>query len=328
MFRIIRRVLLVATCLDAAIAGGPAVAQGWNMYQPSSATVTVPFVSSILNPAPTGATVALNLPGMANNGQVPFTMDTGSTGIVVTKDHWNPGNLQPVGSGSITYNSSGVTNIGQFYLTTVNFRRPDGSLVASSANVKVLVSETQITCPPGTGSCSTNNNPTGVAYMGVGFDRAAAELSQVTPSMNPFLNLSAIGTTQIPAGTVRQGYIITPTGVILGLTAATTAGFSFAKLLPNPSTTYPEPWSAAQMAVTVNGMTANGTVLPDAGIPYMFLKPAAGSITSPLACPPYPGGCAPAGTTISLALPGSSAANAAVAQYGFTVGTPSLMAPE
>src|SRR5215204_1582508 len=303
VFRIIRRVLLVATCLDAAIAGGPAVAQGWNMYQPYSATVTVPFVNSILNPAPTGATVALNLPGMANNGQVPFTMDTGSTGI-------------------------GVTNIGQFYLTTVNFRRPDGSLVASSANVKVLVSETQITCPPGTGSCSTNNNPTGVAYMGVGFDRAAAELSQVTPSMNPFLNLSAIGTTQIPAGTVRQGYIITPTGVILGLTAANTAGFSFAKLLPSPSTTYPEPWSAAQMAVTVNGMTANGTVLPDAGIPYMFLKPAAGSITSPLACPPYPGGCAPAGTTISLALPGSSAANAAVAQYGFTVGTPSLMAPE
>ena len=66
-------------------------------------------------------TINILLPGGRVTTPVAATMDTGSTGIVVGRDYFNPtapGNAK-VGTGSQSYSSSGVGYTGTYYNTTV-----------------------------------------------------------------------------------------------------------------------------------------------------------------------------------------------------------------
>jgi len=238
-----------------------------------------------------------------------FGMDTGSTGIVVSSEHYipAPGDIEG-GPGRIIYNSSGRMLHGTHWTTDVEImqgrERP-----AATARVQVLRVE-RITCLRHARDCEPRERPSGVAYMGVGFDRDSAQGSAPTAQRNPFVALISLAS-GMPAGTVRPGYIVTREGIHLGMTPALTRNFAFVKLAPKGTSVggLPE-WNGAPLTVSVDGVTGSGTSLVDTGINSMFLSPPAGT---PLAH----GRPAPRGTSVSIWLPGQAPPHAT---YAFTVG--------
>jgi len=312
----------------------------WSMYQPYTNSTFVPFVSALSSTQGALVNLAVGPSGNMSSPQA-VTMDTGSIGIQVSADNWNPGSLTPIGPGSINLNSSGVTNSGNFYSVPVNFF--NGGTNVATANVPVLVVTKSVTCPPGGGSCTTNNDPRGVFYMGVGLNRTAGE-NLVTPNaqlvngqtLNPFLNITQIPGQAVSASTIRPGYIINTAngatgGVTLGLTQQNTQGMSFVKLGTNASGSL-DNWNTAPMSVTVTNGGQSSTassggnppsgsgVLPDAGINYMFLSPVPSNVVTQ-SCTLSGGtrNCLPDGAQVQVSLPGSGAASG-LAQYSFTVG--------
>ncbi|MBV8407566.1 MAG: hypothetical protein JOY64_08050, partial [Alphaproteobacteria bacterium] len=327
---------LLAASSALALGMASANAQSWNMYQPYTSSAFVPFVSAMGPAVSQGAEVNLTVGNMSTPKAI--TMDTGSIGLQVSPDVWNPVGLTPIGPGSITLNSSGVTNSGNFYDAPVNFFTNGGKNVAT-ATVPVLV-VTQ-TCTNGV--CKPTGLSNSVFYMGVGVDRTAGE-NLVTPNaqlvngqtLNTFLNVTQINGQAIDPASIRQGYIINSAngatgGVTLGLTQKNTQGFSFVKLGANPSTSL-DTWNAAPMSYTVTngGQSASassgavpppgGGVLPDAGINYMFMSPVPGNVTTvPCTVSGLTRNCVQPGAQVQVSLPGTGAASG-LAQYSFTVG--------
>lgn len=259
-------------------------AQSWNLY--SGSGISVGYAPSVGNP--TGAMAAgqpatINLRvenGSSTYGALKaFTMDTGSTGIVVGSDYFNPTGLTPQGTGSQSYSSSGVTYTGTYYDTKVRIFDADGTTLKATSTVRVLY--------VGDGDGLRDAN-----YMGVGFNRGngADPATMIPVSANPFLNVDGLNS---------KGYIITSTGVTLGVPASANSGFAMVKLVPNTID-----WNATSMTVSVNGGTAgSGTVLQDAGIDYMFITPPPGSGL-------HSGVLAPANTNIQIWFPGQDGAGA------------------
>lgn len=246
---------------------------------------------------------------------VRFGMDTGSTGIVVSAQHFTPGpNDVAEGPGRLVYNSSGRILNGERYTTEVEIRRDEYTPVAT-ARVQVL-RVSSITCLERARDCRPESNPRGVAFMGIGFDRTGAEsigTAGTEPGVprNPFVSLVSLAA-GAPLASVRPGYIVTREGVHLGMSAERTRGFAFIKLAPSAASRPGVPeWSATPMTVSVNGVTGNGTVLIDTGINYMFLSPPDGTRLER-------GRRAPEGSRITLFMPDQR--NPQPAYYGFTVG--------
>lgn len=239
-----------------------------------------------------------------------FGMDTGSTGIVVAAEHFVPGagDLSE-GPGRLVYNSSGRILNGERWITDVVIQRDEHTPLAT-ARVQVL-RVTHITCLEHARDCRPERDPRGVAFMGVGFGRNGAQGTEAGTPRNPFTSLVSLAS-GAPASTVRPGYIVTRTGVHLGMTADRTRDFAFVKLAPSPESRPEAPeWLTAPMAVSVDGVTGDGTILMDTGINYMFLSPPEGT-------PLQRGARAPTGTRIDLFMP--SRRNPPAARYGFTVG--------
>src|SRR5215472_9916457 len=87
-----------------------AAAQSWNLYNGYTSLPTISFVNGPMSPT-NPATVNLAVGGASS--PTSFLMDTGSTGIVVSSDHFTPGpNTVYVGQGSQTYTSSGIVENG------------------------------------------------------------------------------------------------------------------------------------------------------------------------------------------------------------------------
>jgi hypothetical protein len=227
---------------------------------PGNTSVFIPFVNAAPDggPLPTSPVIAAGFNGGA---QIDFTMDTGSTGIVVTPDNFTPPAGQtPIGPGSITYTSSGIVLQGHYYTTQVNIG--SGSH-AATATVPVLLVDS-VTCVANARDCTPNDHPTHTAMFGVGFGQEAAGQPFGTPDKNAFLNVTAIpGGGALPT----RGYVVTPAGVFLGLTAADTQGFNLMTL--SYDSTYSD-WQRAGVSVTVGGSTGRGTVLNDTGVGYMY----------------------------------------------------------
>jgi hypothetical protein len=292
--------------------GGPARAQDapWLQYRGLTA-LEIPFANGPIS-AGYVPEVWLKLPGSAPRR---FGMDTGSTGIVVAAEHYAPGPGDVmVGPGRLVYNSSGRILNGIHYITDVVIQR-DGDTPVATARVQVL-RVTEIACLEHARDCRPEQNPRGVAFMGVGFARHSAQGTEAGAPQNPFTNLIAIAS-RAPLSSVRPGYVVTRTGVHLGMTSELTDGFAFVKLAPlaasSEAASHPDAreWSAAPMTVSVDGIEGNGTILMDTGIKYMFLSPPAGTSL-------VHGTRAPAGTRIAIYLPDRR--NPQPAFYTFTVG--------
>jgi hypothetical protein len=231
------------------------------------------------------------------NGTRPrwFGMDTGSTGIVVSAEHFIPGPRDVAqGPGRLVYNSSGRVLTGEHWLTDVVIHRDEHTPVAT-ARVQVLRVD-RITCLEHARDCRPDVEPRNVSYMGIGFDRGAAQATAGdTSPKNPFVSLVSLASGR-PVGSVRPGYVVTRTGVHLGMTPALTRHMAFVKLTPRAHPPGVPDWNGAPMTVSVDGVSGQGTMLMDTGIDYMFLSPPAGTRLER-------GRRAPEGTRIELFMP-------------------------
>jgi hypothetical protein len=287
--------------------GSPARAQDapWAQYIGLTA-IEIPFANGPIgvNYVPK---VWLKLPGSAPRH---FGLDTGSTGIVVGAEHYTPGPGDvPGGPGRLVYNSSGRILNGTYYTTDVVIQR-DGSMPVATARVQVL-RVTNITCLEHARDCRPEQNPRDVAFMGVGFDRHSAQGTEASIPRNPFTSLVSLAS-GAPLSSVRPGYVVTRTSVHLGMTADLTRDFAFVKLSPSPASRPGAPeWNTPPMAVSVDGVAGDGTILVDTGINYMFLSPPAGTRLEPGKRPPI-------GTKIAVYLPDKRSPQPAF--YSFTAG--------
>lgn len=315
------QILVWAATALGVVAPVPALAWSRNTFG-GPATVFVPYTNATTNPN-LADSPSVNLGFDSSGRYTPFTMDTGSVGIVATRDAFEPASeAQNLGPRQQYYSSSGNIENGTWWSSKENIYDASGKLVAT-ADVPVL-QVTSRACAPNARSCRPSKHPTGVALMGIGFARESPQQPRGIPAYNAFLNLTSVATSggapqPLPAGW-RNGYVVTASGIYLGLDGANTQHAGFLKLQLNPAystPTLPE-WMAASMTVSANGVSGTGTVLMDTGVGIAYLTPPAGSSVGPLAaCPssvlPQ---CAPNGTVVKLYLPDQSAP---VAAYSFVL---------
>lgn len=188
-------------------------------------------------------------------------MDTGSTGILVSASAI-PGvdALPSKGPGELTYTSSGRIMRGKWVTTPVTISGRDGASVTTKPMPVLAV--TRMDCLDNARDCTPMDAPRHVAMMGVGFAREGDRQRTGTPDKNPFLNLDA-------GNGLRRGYVISRASVRLGLTAATTHGFSFLKLERNAEL---GDWRPLPACITAGDLPeACGTALVDTGVTAMFL---------------------------------------------------------
>lgn len=352
----LRRALWRSAALGAlAVAAAPGAASaagtGWNMYQPYSESYYVRYLANLGEVIQTGTEYGYNamllFPILIDNTYaLNIGMDTGSTGIVI-----GTGNSAISGisynvtrPGWVYYSSSGTLLTGFFTdSSTVAFTSTEGGTNAV-AQLSILIATNGYCINPraaDAASCAPSSAP-GTAMMGVGFDRNTMGTTAVDPalgealvpqlvnapatpaSLNPFLNL-----VEMQAGTMRAGYIVTPYGVSLGLTAANTApvagnAFAYGQLLPL-SPAQPNNWQAQPMVLTVTngqGVTSgpqSGNILMDTGVQDGFLVlPAVSSAPFVTA-----GGQLADGVTVTVNLLGAQG----LVGYTFTVGTANPQVP-
>jgi len=329
-----RRLLSAGAALfaGAVASSSPAQAQPFNLYNGYTSLPTIPFADGPMG-ANNGASVYLTMSG---SNPTKFVMDTGSTGILVSPEIFKPGpNDVAVGPGSLLYTSSGLLATGTFYETNVVINQtpaPGGRPTAlATSRVTVLLVASQTCTIPGR-ACT----PMPPAYMGVGFDRGASSINPPAPynNTNPFINIVSIAPgVNALMSSLRQGYLITNSGVTLGLSNTTNinnnnpdTNFAYVKLTPNtPNSGQPAPaWQQAPMTITVGGATGSGQILPDAGIGYSFLTPPPGATLATTPCPNPPGGgrciTRSSGAEVQVFLPGQGTLQPANYSYRLTSG--------
>ena len=242
-----------------------------------------------------------------------FNLDTGSRGIYVDANTLGSNFTTNAGSfaGEINLSSSGRNNLGYWTPTSVSFNvtNQSGQQTNISETVDVLAVEAvqatkdsanfgmqsnsgiaMIVDTNGTtyatnftGSTVTlskgqmmyySNNPllNSVSHVGVGVDLNGLGTGPITNNLNqiynPFLNFSSMTN-----GSMVAGYVITPTGVQLGLTQTNT-GFAYTQLNPTgftSSNSVPD-WQTPTGQVVIGGVTnAPGSIVLDSGIGYSYL---------------------------------------------------------
>lgn len=284
------KTVTIALALVLSSIAGVGAQETWRAYEGHEA-IEIPFANGpiSLHHVPD---VWLSLSGA---GPRRFGMDTGSTGIVVSAEHFIPGPRDVAqGPGRLVYNSSGRVLSGEHWLTDVVIRRDEHTPVAT-ARVQVLRVD-RITCLEHARDCRPEVEPRNVSYMGIGFDRGAAQATAGNSSpKNPFVSLVSLASGR-PVGSVRPGYVVTRTSVHLGMTPALTRHMAFVKLTPKAHPPGVPDWNGAPMTVSVDGVSGRGTMLMDTGINYMFISPPAGTRLER-------GRRAPEGTRIELFMP-------------------------
>jgi uncharacterized protein with beta-barrel porin domain len=310
----------LATLLISVLSPLQVRAQSTNLLS-GGETVLVTYDNGTSGPD-AGNSPVVNL-GFGDSGSyTPITMDTGSTGIVVSADLFTPGpDSKDLGPGRQIYSSSGIIEEGTWYTAKENIYDAGGNIVAT-AEVPVL-RVTKVACETNARACQPDDHPTNIGIMGIGFARESDSQTHATPDYNAFLNLTGVagpdGTLVAVPADWHNGYEVTPTGVYLGLTSAITSNASMVKLLPDVANSLPglPEWEPAPMTITVNGASFSGKVLMDTGITTGYLSDPgySGSLGQ---CSGNEGGnnCLPAGTMVGLSLPGQAHP---AAYYTFTV---------
>ena len=281
--RTLRRGGFSVVGLAALLVGGAAHAQAGPDLTAYAQTGLIPFLPSSQQPFEAPPKVALRLEGPLGAFQPhPVVMDTGSTGVVVSAADlpgYSAAKAAAYPAGWEFLSSSKRLWVGHWVPTTIVYADAAGG-EAARAQVPVLIVETAMKCPgydtktsPGTCAAPTEtvDLPRGIAYMGVDFGRERNGQTQGTPDKNPLLNLTALAGKPISAKGFRKGYVITPDGARVGLTAQAAAGFRFVKLDARPGGG-PLDWGQAPMTVAAGDQPAQaGALLIDTGIATMYL---------------------------------------------------------
>lgn len=298
---------------------------------PGSTTIFVNYANAATNPnLDKSPTVHISFNG--SDHYVPFIMDTGSVGIIASEDIFQPApDAKNLGEGRQFYTSSGIIEEGTWWSSTQNIYDANGTLLATS-DVPVLQVK-KIRCSKHARECHNQDNPSNIAVMGIGFGRESKTQPRGTPPYNPFLNLQSV----LQGGVLRplpadwcNGYVVTPTGVYLGLTSLNTTNAGWVKLLPwsqYSTPTLPE-WMPATMTITANGVGGPGNILMDTGVDTAFFVTPPNVNLGPLVqCPDSTlTECVGNGNVIGVYLPNQASPTAF---YTFTVGeTGNLMQPD
>ena len=292
-------------------------------HKRKKASVFVPYANAMTNPNLEAApTINVGF----NNDHIyhQIIMDTGSCGIVVTSDIFQPApDAQNLGPGETFYDSSGITARGTFWTATQQIYDPEGKLLATSDVPVLQITEVCTTNPDGSTTCTTNpTNP--IAVMGIGFGREGTVPPPKTPAYNAFLNLTKVKIKRklrrLPKNWVN-GYVVSAYGVELGITHANSAGAGLVKLesWPEYSTSKLTEWVPTTMTVSVNGVSGDGESIMDTGITFALLTPPNGANFGTLV--PCPGttqpNCLRDGNVIDVYFPNQYNP---VAFYTFTTG--------
>jgi len=326
------------------IAAGAAQAQSCRLQ---TQTLPLPLVSQNMPKYAYQVRVQVGTPPASANSAAAsqvLEVDTGSTGVVVPlsaaiQQAWDASTKL----GYIFYSSNSKYHPGKYVQVPMRLGvSADGkSAVTSIDSIEVLAA--QCSCdvatikpgtPPGSAktltqapnNCAAYNTtlalssngkqtlkncttiPSDFGMMGVGYDRG------VDAARNPFLNL-----VQMHAGSISPGYIVSASGITLGVSEQALQGFSLVPLqreaasaaggadwqAPNACASFPSSGSDYQVC---------GKLLPDTGITYMML--------TPTKQPP-----APAKLQQTLTKP-AKPASAASGQTSDTSATTSLVVPE
>jgi len=227
-------------------------------------------------------TSLLQVQAQVNGGTLKnYTIDTGSVGVVVPASEVPniPANSP---SGSITYSSSGLQMNGVWATLPMTFPQAvngyGGSEVATATVPVLAVTSTVCTgVGPNAGNC-TGAIP---HQLGVGFGRGTTV--QLSPVYNPFLNLA-----EMTAGTMRRGYIIQRSGLVLGLTASNVGSSFVTQTLTSagtPAAGTHNDWVTPAGGFTLGSTTpATGVVLIDTGLTDMILEasgqPSSGKVSN------------------------------------------------
>ena len=139
---------------------------------------------------------------------------------------------------------------------------------------------------------------------------------------NPFINIVSLASGQ-PISSLAPGYIISDSGVTLGLSSSATNNFAFVEVTAgHEQTILPQPcapaWLGAPLTVLAGGQRSSGSILPDSGINYAYLTPAPGASITTTSSNCNTATCAAPNTTVQIYLPGQTAPQPAF--YTFTTG--------
>jgi len=291
---------------------------GWNVYS-SGTSLVVKYPDPLNHKISEGSygnhSAKLNVQ-VAGSDPISVTIDTGSTGMAISKNLLPAGaldGLTPIGPGTYNYDSSNINPSGHYYQLpvsilggTVNGRSAEGK-----ASVKVLV----VTSDNGTSYFGIGNNRnnayTGIAdpHKTIAENIAQGIISPLVPiGLNPLLDVSVDG-----AALPNQGYVVMNDQIVVGLTTANNA-YTLVKLKPDSAGN--NLWNQIPVALS-NGTGkpyASGTILQDTGIFKGFLKPFAAH-----------------GDTVRIAIPGMPPEGAfysfVVPEAGATCPTASAMQP-
>ncbi len=248
-------------------------------------------------------------------------MDTGSIGILISADKIpHIEKLPSLGPGRLTYSSSGRIMLGTWVVTPVTIGGGNGARITTKPIPVLAV--TEIACMPTARRCEPRKAPRRVAMLGIGFGREHDHQSQSGPDKNPFLNLAP--SDKAASEAIRPGYIVTRTGVQVGLTGKEGAeGFALVKLKRQAGGS---DWAQTPVCISVNGSrpAACGALLMDTGVSTMFLTVPASQVPQSLRVGRYPTTLRE-GTKLQFFIPDETAPQA---RYGFTLGDePNPMAP-
>ncbi|MGU3495681.1 autotransporter domain-containing protein [Xanthobacteraceae bacterium A53D] len=268
----------------------------WSLYDGYSQSYTLTYDRNLASALAGSAAThdnTLTLDVTINGQAVTPTLDTGSTGFVISSALIKLDDPTSGTPGWVFYNSTGLLVTGYFHEQVITFENAvdqNGSAATVTSKVPVLVVTDAQCLGVGANSkhCNRDTAITSSLMLGVGFDRntmgsgtvaqgdpsAMAKLLNNAPTTsqayNPFLHVAGMGD-----GDLRRGYIVTPTGVELGLTTANTTqqayGYGQLVLKGESSDTTIKNWQAVQATVTAGKYSGTGTLLMDTGVTDSFI---------------------------------------------------------
>ena len=268
--------LAVWVCLAGALPGA-ACAQPtiWNSFQGAGSPVELTY--AIPADAPNGDGVNklaayLAIPNSSN--PVPshlapvaanmWTLDTGSNGVVITADLLynsfgiSAAQLTQIKPGQIKYTSSGLTYSGFYANLDVGMYNAThagtSAQLGATAQVPVLVATSLIDkknvttnfCPNPPGNCPVVGAKS-LEQFGVGFGRGSGPTAGWS-GLNPLLNLVSVQSGNL--ATMAPGYVVTPSGIVLGLNAKQLSNSLLVQLQAVPQTTPTSQTNAYAVAAT------------------------------------------------------------------------------
>jgi hypothetical protein len=208
-------------------------------------------------------------------------VDTGSTGFLINAGALDAGALKVGGTPGYEFlSSSKKLYVGTWVPATITFFDATGKIPQATPSVPVLAVKYSGICPsydekkdgsdcPGSPLERADQIP--FFYMGVGFAREGDGMPQGTPDKNPFLNLTTIGGQRVAPARYNPGYILDANGVIVGLTAKNTQGFSLIGL-GQADPKFRGDWPPPRMCLQVGASPCyQGILLVDTGIPQSYI---------------------------------------------------------